>query len=311
MDQDNAKLSLGGESELLDGAISSSRQKEDGYRADEGETGDEVVEVEEDEEDEEDAGVVELGMSRPVGRDDEDELDDNDDSPPSLEEIKAKATREWEKEIGTPDVIDDPVRMYLREIGRVDLLKAPEERELARKFEAKRYVERLDDELSDEDETSPKPQEVALHMLRVVADSADIITAILNAKEVPFDGTLSDLMPGVNADIREAIDGIFQDELLEQVSAIYSELTDQDPPEMDELKEMIKQASINTRIMPDDVVRSVDPRVKISELNNLLDKGEVLDKMEDELQDRDWLCVETLSLAAVSYTHLKLPTTPY
>ena len=280
MDQDNAKLSLGGESELLDGAISSSRQKEDGYRADDSETDNEAVEIEEDEEDEEDSGVVELGMSRPVGRDDEDELDDYDDSPPSLEEIKAKATREWEKEIGTPDVIDDPVRMYLREIGRVDLLKAPEERELARKFEAKRYVERLDDELSDGEGDSPKPQAVALHMLRVVADSSDIITAILNAKEVPFDGTLSDLMPGVNPDIREAIDGIFQDELLEQVSAIYSELTDQDPPEMDELKEMIKQASINTRIMPEDVVRSVDPRVKITELNELLDGGEVLDKME-------------------------------
>jgi len=280
MDQDNAKLSLGGESELLDGAISSSRQKEDGYRADDGETGDGVVEVDEDEEDEEDAGVVELGMSRPVGRDEEDDEDENDDSSPSLEEIKAKATREWEKEIGTQDVIDDPVRMYLREIGRVDLLKAPEERELARKFEAKRYVERLDDELSDDEDTTPRPQEVALHMLRVVADSADIITAILNAKEVPFDGTLSDLMPGVNSDIREAIDGIFQDELLEQVSAIYSELTDQDPPEMDELKEMIKQASINTRIMPDDVVRSVDPRVKISELNEVLDKDEILDKME-------------------------------
>ena len=280
MDQDNAKLSLGGESELLDGAISSSRQKEDGYRADDSETDNEAVEIEEDEEDEEDSGVVELGMSRPVGRDDEDDLDDNDDSPPSLEEIKAKATREWEKEIGTPDVIDDPVRMYLREIGRVDLLKAPEERELARKFEAKRYVERLDDELSDGEGDSPKPQAVALHMLRVVADSSDIITAILNAKEVPFDGTLSDLMPGVNPDIREAIDGIFQDELLEQVSAIYSELTDQDPPEMYELKEMIKQASINTRIMPEDVVRSVDPRVKITELNELLDGGEVLDKME-------------------------------
>ena len=280
MDQDNAKLSLGGESELLDGAISSSRQKEDGYRADDSETDNEAVEIEEDEEDEEDSGVVELGMSRPVGRDDEDELDDNDDSPPSLEEIKAKATREWEKEIGTPDVIDDPVRMYLREIGRVDLLKAREERELARNFEAKRYVERLDDELSDGEGDSPKPQAVALHMLRVVADSSDIITAILNAKEVPFDGTLSDLMPGVNPDIREAIDGIFQDELLEHVSAIYSELTDQDPPEMDELMEMIKQASINTRIMPEDVVRSVDPRVKITELNQLLDGGEVLDKME-------------------------------
>ena len=83
MDQDNAKLSLGGESELLDGAISSSRQKEDGYRADDSETDNEAVEIEEDEEDEEDSGVVELGMSRPVGRDDEDDLDAQDE----LEEI--------------------------------------------------------------------------------------------------------------------------------------------------------------------------------------------------------------------------------
>ena len=33
------------------------------------------------------------------------------------------------------DIIDDPVRMYLREIGRVKLLTAKDERRLARKIE--------------------------------------------------------------------------------------------------------------------------------------------------------------------------------
>ncbi|HCE75032.1 MAG TPA: hypothetical protein DEP04_00255, partial [Dehalococcoidia bacterium] len=102
----------------------------------------------EDDEDETDTTVVELGMKNPIENEDD---DIEDDSPPNLEELKAKAAREWEKEIGTVEIIDDPVRMYLREIGRVDLLKAPEERELARKFEGKRYVENLEEKLSAED----------------------------------------------------------------------------------------------------------------------------------------------------------------
>ena len=35
----------------------------------------------------------------------------------------------------TPEIIDDPVRLYLREIGRVGLLTAKDERELARSME--------------------------------------------------------------------------------------------------------------------------------------------------------------------------------
>ncbi len=270
--------SLGGESELIDGALTSSRSKEDGYRPEDDETRENIVEDEdEDEEDEDDdTSVVELGMSRPLPRDDDDDIDD--DSPPSLEDLKAKAARQWEKEIGTVEVIDDPVRMYLREIGRVDLLKAPQERELARKFEAKRYVERLDEEFSKVDDTSPKAREIVSEMLRVVGDSENIIKAILVAKEVPFDGTLPDLM--ANPDIRNAIDGIFQDDLLDQVSAIYSELTDQDPPERDDLKEMIKQSSINTRLLPDEVFRVIEWNATLPEVRTVISQQDIDEKMQ-------------------------------
>ena len=163
-------LHLGGESSLIDGAMRSSRSKEDGYRVvDE-------IDIDEDDDSEEEAEddgtvVVELGQNTPVSS-----LDDAFAAPPDLEESKAKATREWERDVGTVELIDDPVRMYLREIGRVVLLKAPQERDLARKFEAKRYVEQLDVEMAKEDGSPPNARDMVTHMLEKVADNQDIVT---------------------------------------------------------------------------------------------------------------------------------------
>jgi len=269
---------VGGEADLIDGALRGSRSKEDGYRADEEEQEEQddlIEEEDEDDDDDEDSTVLELGMDTRSARRD---VDEDDDAPPSLEDLKAKAAREWEKEIGSTDIIDDPVRMYLREIGRVDLLKAPQERDLARKFEGKRFVENKEVDLSLEQDTPPKAREIVADMLRTVVDSEDIIKAILTSKEVAYDGTLPDLM--ANPEVREAIDGIFQDELLEQISAILSELKDQDPPETDELKEMIKQASINTRLLPDDIFKAIDGRPTIDQLREIVADDSLVDKMQ-------------------------------
>ena len=260
-----------GESDLIDGALRGSRSKEDGYMEEE----DNRENLVEDDEDETDTTVVELGMKNPIENED-DEIED--DSPPNLEELKAKAAREWEKEIGTVEIIDDPVRMYLREIGRVDLLKAPEERELARKFEGKRYVENLEEELATEDGTPPRAREIMGHMLKKVGQNEDIIKAILTSKEVPFNGSLPDLM--ANPDIRDALDGIFQEELLEQISAILSELRDEDPPELDELKDMIKQASMNTRLLPDDIFKGLDGIPNLDDLDGFVQKNDFIDGMQ-------------------------------
>ena len=269
---------VGGEADLIDGALRGSRSKEDGYRADEEEQEeqDDLQEEEEDEDDDdEDSTVLELGMDARSARSD---VDEDDDAPPSLEDLKAKAAREWEKEIGSTDIIDDPVRMYLREIGRVDLLKAPQERDLARKFEGKRFVENKEEDLSSEQDIPPRAREIVADMLRTVVDSEDIIRAILTSKEVAYDGTLPDLM--ANPEVREAIDGIFQDDLLEQISAILSELKDQDPPDNDVLKEMIKQASINTRLLPDDIFKVIDGRPTIDQLREIVADDSIVDKMQ-------------------------------
>ena len=49
----------------------------------------------------------------------------------TAESDKKKVADAWEQGLDSTEVIDDPVRTYLREIGRVSLLKAAEERVLA------------------------------------------------------------------------------------------------------------------------------------------------------------------------------------
>ena len=58
--------------------------------------------------------------------------------PPAVKDIAARGAAknaEWESnlQMESTEVLDDPVRMYLREIGRVQLLTSKDERVLARK----------------------------------------------------------------------------------------------------------------------------------------------------------------------------------
>ena len=68
------------------------------------------------------------------------EGEDSDASEPSEEDMEL--AKDWSQTFeATSELTDDPVRMYLREIGRVNLLKAAEERMLARAMEAGKYIE--------------------------------------------------------------------------------------------------------------------------------------------------------------------------
>ena len=94
--------------------------------------------------------------------DDDNEEGDNTDQDESarLEKMDKKAEAvalkeaEWSN-YEAAEMIDDPVRMYLREIGRVSLLKAHDERVLARKMESSSYIDNLTEQLSSPDGRPP------------------------------------------------------------------------------------------------------------------------------------------------------------
>ena len=68
-----------------------------------------------------------------------------------IEEEEEGEEPDWEAEAESLQVLDDPVRMYLREIGRVGLLAAKDERELARKLEGEKHLLALGKEVLGEE----------------------------------------------------------------------------------------------------------------------------------------------------------------
>ncbi len=68
--------------------------------------------------------------------DDDDDIDMTEDDAAELEEIVAEAAEDNIEEMPKGVAVDDPVRMYLKEIGKVPLLNPDEEMQLAQDMEA-------------------------------------------------------------------------------------------------------------------------------------------------------------------------------
>ena len=151
------------------------------------------------------------------------------------------------------EVGDDPVGLYLREIGRVDLLTAAEERDLAAKIELASHLEELERalalELGDdcgndtgaEDAQEAEPWEKAMLLLARIANAGPTARAVARHLELGDAPTLEDVC--THPEFREAIDGVISPELAERV-ARELDVTE------DDAHERVVRLSRDTRALP-------------------------------------------------------------
>ena len=117
-----------------------------------------------DRDDDEDSVDEEEETVSPVAVDDQDSIEDEWQIRRAaavrtvLPELDGPSARDMEREerdwaevdtTDSADALDDPVRMYLREIGRVDLLTSADERRLARELEGLNHLVKLEQELAE------------------------------------------------------------------------------------------------------------------------------------------------------------------
>ncbi len=137
---------------------------------------------------------------------------------------------EWEAEAESMEVLDDPVRMYLREIGRVKLLTSNDERVLARKLEGDKHLRNLEKELTDLEGRPPRPWEVTRALLRRMVNASLLVDTLNRQLDLPSGMTLSqisetpELRAAIDAEVNVDMIAYIADALNEEESDIYAKL---------------------------------------------------------------------------------------
>ncbi|MCL4535131.1 MAG: RNA polymerase sigma factor RpoD [Bacteroidetes bacterium] len=137
--------------------------------------------------------------------------------------------------------IEDPVRMYLREIGRVSLLTAEDERRLARLMEAGRYLKQLEEDLRRVHGEEPSSVDVLLAVYRRVLHDWDLFPLLVERANLPMDMSRVELLCHNN--LRSLIDADLDPELVQLVA-------NEDTISYDDAHHKLVDFSTYTRLLP-------------------------------------------------------------
>ena len=186
-------------------------------------------------------------------------------------EAEPEAALEWEAgEFEEVEMTEDPVRMYLREIGRVPLLTAQDERALARRMESGRYVEQARRVLQQESGEFPTGQEVAAHFLRNICASGPLVDAVRKHLALGRKVLLKDLASG--AKVRPAIDGVIDPELRRVAAETLGK-------SQEELERLITALALDTRLLAPEVVNAVGGDSTLADIAEIVADPKFMDEL--------------------------------
>ena len=194
---------------------------------------------------------------------------------PELEELTEEAEAEGESEVEVEvepdlanlDMIDDPVRMYLREIGRVHLLTATDERNLARKMERGIQVKTLQKELSVQGGWEPKAYEVVHHLLTRLTRASWLADALGDRLKIA--GGLSLWHLNRDKEVLREIDSEINPITIAEMAMVL-----ECPPE--EVRNGLLQLSVNSRIVPPEAVRIIGEATPLRRLPAMLTNQDLI-----------------------------------
>jgi RNA polymerase primary sigma factor len=164
----------------------------------------------------------------------------------------------------TSEMMDDPVRMYMREIGSVSLLTASDERRLARAIESCRYIERLEMELASTLGTPPRTSDIVLRLLAECSRLGFVAEALAWDQELPSPMPLQEIVS--NQQFRAVVDSPIDHEKMLGMA----EHAGRAP---EEIEAGIVRLSLNSRLLPPEVLGVVEKSCTLDQLDAILDEG--------------------------------------
>ena len=168
------------------------------------------------------------------------------------------------------EVADDPVRLYLHEIGKVDLLTAKDERVLAEKIEASKRVKEIKQEHTNRYGKAPTAVEVVLTMLKEVGRDANIIRVLREQLKLPPTNNLKEAL--CDQVFKESVEGVIDQQLVQAVSREIGEF-------LPETEQRIINLSLNCSLLPEVVINNIRDDMLLENIESMVTDNDFIETL--------------------------------
>jgi len=182
-----------------------------------------------------------------------------------LEAEKPEATADLEMETPLeepvePEITDDPIRIYLHEIGRVHLLTAENEKALARKTELGKRIRELRQQYTKRYGRAPSAAEIVLTILKELGQAASVVPLL----QKQFDLTpTTNLKDSAGIELQDKIGNTLDQQLVQTVATKLNK-------SMVEAEQLIVNLSVDSKLLPKEVLDAIGDNVSLTDMDKLI-----------------------------------------
>ncbi len=183
------------------------------------------------------------------------------------------------EELEEQDITDDPVRIYLHEIGRVHLLTAADEKTLAKQMEEGKLINTIKQEYSQKNGRAPSATDTILSMLTMLGRSAPLIRLL--QEQLGIEQAAGFIKSIYNDKLQESIENAIDPQLIHEISYKLN-------VSVTETEEMLINLSLCSRLLPVEVRNLISPDVSLDDIDNLVANRAFIDSVqayENEFSD--------------------------
>jgi len=158
------------------------------------------------------------------------------------------------------DITDDPVRIYLHEIGRVQLLTAKDEKTLAKQMEEGKYINDIRQEYSQQHGRQPSASDIILIMLQNLEQSSQLIHLLQEQIGLPHTSGLIESV--YNDKIQETIDNSIDPQVIHDIATMLEKT-------VIETEEILINLSLSRRLIPEAAREAIGNEIQFSDVGRL------------------------------------------
>ncbi|MCL0095481.1 RNA polymerase sigma factor RpoD [Dehalococcoidia bacterium] len=157
------------------------------------------------------------------------------------------------------EMIDDPVRMYLREMGQVPLLNASEEKRLGRKMDESRHLEEIGESWRKRHGVPPSSVDLAMDILQELAQALPFLDILTEELDLPREAPVSQVL--YDSRLHQAIEGEIDRHLVMAIAYKTSTVPDT-------VEEILTHLSLDCHLIPQHLMRVIEEQGLIADISN-------------------------------------------